>query len=830
MSDAPHTEELYREYRQKVLQGDEAGALAAIRRILQTDPHDTTAARDLQRRLRNHLSKETPVLNGLMQRGDMQALQTNLAHLLELATEKELREALPEYADWHKALARWQHECDQSELAELIGRIGGSKATEEQETDLLKSIEILADTKRLHLTPQQQQSISALKTTIRLAQEKQDREQYACSEIERLGSMLESMEASGDSELEEKKASFLHARIDKLRKQLTLLRRADIDIPEDMGKRAETSIARWNRAKAAVSRKRRLVLRVTLSLAGGCLLCGGIYYYLDSKAGSIANRLKDLMAYQQLSEAESLAGTVPENSILPTFGGLGNQLDNLQRWSSNIRLLARSIDKALQQLETNPDIFSLWNPSERQAFEHSINRLPPEYRTRRMEQWEDITRTYEQMLQNRRNHILSQISIDSIPMPALNGNFDTDAQKLREQQQKLEQAKQLFTANQRELGLSIDVLQPIHDRLSDLNSILHSIEQARSVETQLKEARTLETFKAYLQLLSPAKYQPVQNALAMSGKLPDYDTIVALVQFSGDNTYAERIKRSRQIHLHGQPTFTPEQPIARQQLEIIAELFRNQNFKKPYYRIRTQFGHYYLAEMRPVARNGEYIVERSPIDPRFSAISNNTATIPANQIAAIDTIDLTDFFQATGLKEPDFAYGKANLLRILGRIIDYDRPECPALAKAYFYGKILDFIQAYPYPEIPAACFSDTFERDKASFQHRQQDNVVELNATSWLATNPSTLKEEQQWADWFKRHKKPPYEQEVKNRLEEHGKRKPSYVGFIDHTGTPFFLHALPSDKPIWYISKTDYTLQLANNEESLENAAFLSPLISFL
>ncbi|OCA02202.1 hypothetical protein [Akkermansia glycaniphila] len=829
MSDSPHTEELYREYRQKVLQGDEAGALAAIRRILQADPHDKTAARDLQRRLRNHLSRETPVINDLMQRGDMSALQTNLARLLELATEKELHAALPEYADWQKALARWQHECDEAELAELIGCIG-STATEEQEADLLRNIETLTSAKRLNLTAPQQQSLAALKTTIRQAQEKRDREQYAATEIERLGSMLENMEASGDGELEEKKASFLHARIDKLRKQLTLLRRADIGIPEDMGERAEAAISRWNRAKATVSRKRRLALRFTLSLAGGFLLCGGIYYYLDSKASNIAGRLKDLMEHQQLSEAESLAGTVHENSILPSFGGLGNQLDNLQRWSSNIRLLARSIDNALNQLDANPDIFALWDPSERLAFGDSINRLPLEYRTRRMEQWANITRTYEQMLTNRRNHILSQISADSIPMPELTGNFDTDAQKLSEQQQKLEQNKQLFTANQRELGLSIDILQPINDRLSDINSILHSIEQARSVEAQLREARTLETFKAYLQLLSPAKYQPVQNALAMSGKLPDYDKIVALVQFSGDNTYAERIERSKQIHLNGQPTFTPEQPITQQQLEIIAELFRNQNFKKPYYRIRTQSGQYYLAEMRPSARDGEYIVERSPIDPRFSALSNNTATIPANQIASIDTIDLTDFFQAAGLKEPDFAYGKANLLRILGRIIDYDRPECPALAKAYFYGKILDFIEAYPHPEIPGACFSDTFERDKASFHHHLRDNVVELNAACWLATNPTTLKEEQQWADWFKRHKNPPYEQEVKNRLTAHDKRKPSYVGFIDHTGAPVFLHALPPDKPIWYISKNDYSLQLMNNEKSFENAAYLSPLISFL
>ncbi len=829
MSESPRTEELYREYRQKVLQGDEAGALSAIRRILQTDPNDETVARDLQRRLRNHLSNETPLLNGLMQRGDIPALQIQLARLQELATEKELRAALPEYADWQKAISRWQHDRDRAELAELIGHIG-RETTEEEEASLLQRIESLVASKELILDQQQQQSVASLKSTIRKAQEKQAQEQYIHTELERLASMLESMETSDEAELEGKNASFLHTRLDKLRKQLTLLRRADADIPGDMQERAENTIARWNRAKAAVSRKRRHILCFTLVLAGGVLLCGGIYYYLHSKANSIADRLQDLIAHQQFSEAEALAATVPENSILPTFAGLGSQLDNLKRWSGNIRLLTRSIDSALNQLDTDPGLFALWDPSERLAFAHSIDRLPPADRKPRKPKGPQKNRTNDQMKQHTPDLRLPKISADTGTMPELTGNFDTDTQKLQELQKNLEQSKQLFAANQRELGLSLDILHPVHARLADINSILHSIAQARTVETQLMEARTLETFKAYLQLLSPGKYQPVQQALAMCEKLPDYDTIVSLVQFAGDNTYAARIERSRQIHLNGQPTFTPAQPITQAQLEIVAELFRNQNFKKPYYRIRTQSGQSYLAEKMPTSLNGEYLVERSPIDPRFSALSNNTASIPANRIAAIDTIDLADFIQAVGLKEPDFVYGKANLLRILNRIVDYDRQECPALAKAYFYGKILDFIQAYPYPEIPGAAFSDTFERDKASFLHHRKSNAVELNASCWLASNATALKEEEKWAEWFKRHKNPPYEQEVLHKLKEHSKRKPSYVGFIGHAGNPVFIHALPPDKPIWYIRKNDYTLQLLNQSESLENAAFLSPLISFL
>lgn len=462
-------------------------------------------------------------------------------------------------------------------------------------------------------------------------------------------------------------------------------------------------------------------------------------------------------------------------------------------------------------------------PRQRAVLEHKLRTLAKKHDDL-TPRWAKICELEHIELEKQKQAVLEELLSPLPPVPCLEGCLVTDAQALRSQHKLLLERKLLlesvgnkYTVDQETQNKQLDV------RLQYLQSCLEDITSLQIFSARLPYIRSYDQYCEWLRELDPVTYVPAKQIAALLNCLPSEDRLRDLMLDPEQRLPKRILQVAERSIIQGESSFIPRYPANHVQVALMEDLFTSPSLRQKLLEITLSDGRVFYTEKPPTVDEESVRFSLSPLDPSY--VGGDDHNIVWYDTAGVwkRELDPTGLMVAADINRESFFRDK-NLPMVLTQVLQYEGVQCPALAQAYIYQRILQVMQVHDYPVIMGIRFAPKLRSDARSFTQLIHELGVELTPGCWLRNDKSLRRAEAAISRWFKQHRHHNYAKEMANNLQNLLQIRPYFCGYVAENGAPIFCRNVPKETLLWYFGQDGITT--SPNGDPLEHAAIFSPI----
>lgn len=327
-----------------------------------------------------------------------------------------------------------------------------------------------------------------------------------------------------------------------------------------------------------------------------------------------------------------------------------------------------------------------------------------------------------------------------------------------------------------------------------------------SFHKKVADVITYSELLKWRRFLTAGKYAPAQQAFSFLHHLPAINEWKH--RMSPINQYIphSKLHQAKNILMDEAPSFCAEFPASQEQYALADALFTSPSLHKKFYCVQLSNGHTYISEEHPQwTQDAEQLrINLSDIDTAYDKHPTKEIICQVQpQAVKIRRYDCSGLLRACGIHREQF-FTHAQLPQLLEKIAQYNSKECPQLAKAFVYDKILAMLLQHPlYKPQLIKQLSPKLARDAAGFITLRKKYANVMYGGAWLHHSSQSEAAEQDFGTWFKEHKNNNYNIEIEGNAPSYFQASPHYVGYVDASGASLLRRPLHPQMVIWYLGK---------------------------
>ncbi len=567
-------------------------------------------------------------------------------------------------------------------------------------------------------------------------------------------------------------------------------------------------------------RRRRLALAIGLPLVLAAATAGAqtLRHHAKEAQEALATALNSENP-ARVEQAMAAADSIP---LRLASMELRELIHKARLWTSLARRRQEEFEALLARLETGQGRISTLPLAQRAEAERCLRALPPSM-TELHERWQRLCDKEARALAAQREEILRRFRAPLPPLPELSGNLVSDDALLQQQQQQLSEREQEWRDARELFGADDTPARPLQERLAELRLLREDIAALRRSLDLLPTARSYAQYRKILGRLTPKRYAPALRMMDIRNSLPSEDKLRDRMQDHGRQLPPGMMEAARHALLDGGPSFTAAFSANARQLQYMEDVFTAKVLQKVLYEMSAPSLPSVIVEERPVPEEDSVSFSPSPLDPTYTLDTPRRITWHNPQGVFIRRIDTTTLLPQTGITRERF-FSRGNLPALLDALLRFEHRECPALARAYVFRRLLEVMAAHEWPTMFGIAYAPTMRADARSFAELMRSLPFPLEAGCWLRSTPETRRAEEAFARWFHERRHRHYAEEIARNFGALVQVHPRYIGFINAEGKAELFRQLPAETLLWYIS--DEGLTTTPPGEALESPALYSPV----
>ncbi|MBQ2380329.1 MAG: hypothetical protein II295_08085 [Akkermansia sp.] len=611
--------------------------------------------------------------------------------------------------------------------------------------------------------------------------------------------MLQAIAKNPESELSTKStASLLELKEIIDQSQQKIKRAAQKDSPALSAYRA-TLLSELRRR--GLGRMRRVGV-LAGSILGGLALLTGIGMLCYKRASDFEADLRTALkqnAWERVESISAVANT-PFNRFL--CSELEKTILDANRWMTHIENRRRWLDKHIVRIESGQGNVSDMRMSLRAEIERELSSMPADFNSLTT-RWQKLCDKERAALEHQKSRLVHELVSPLSDLPVFKGAPEQDAELLTELRREARNRHRLFRDAPQSYQLAPSLAAPAQERLVYIRECLAEIEAYKDQLNRLSYQRTYKDYQETLHSFHPRHYTPAVELLKVCSKLPAEENVKSLMLDPEQKNDANETQAAVATLLDGGPTFTQAYPATQQQVNLMEELFAAPSLNVCLYEITNADGELCYSEQEPTLDAQKRVhVKRSDLDPAYQQGNRDICWDDASSVWK-RTIDTRPLYKAVNIDKPSF-FRDRNLPQLLTTVLNFRHRDCPALARAVIYHRLLMLIREHKTRTLTGISYSPTLRKHAASFLKLVRKHGIELRSGCWLSKSPQMTAAEQEFEAWFRANRGTDYVREIRQNFGPLIKVGVRFSGYINEQGQPVIFRNLHPDTAIWYLSES--------------------------
>lgn len=361
--------------------------------------------------------------------------------------------------------------------------------------------------------------------------------------------------------------------------------------------------------------------------------------------------------------------------------------------------------------------------------------------------------------------------------------------------------------------------------LEDLRHYHEEAQALKDFRENLKEVVTYNELITQAQKKKATKYGPACNLFGFFHTLPTLEQWRKKMLPINKLISEGKVESAKAMLLRGGATYSTAFPVSQELYAQANELFAAPSLHQRFYQVFHDDGRVHISEefpQRSTANQGDVVFTLSAMDSAYSTTAAKTISWESSYVK-VRSICSAQLLQTCKINREEL-FLQANFPRLLEQIITVKAADCPTLAKAFVFHRVLQLMHGHPFFSLHLPQFAPTLTADAASFAklHKKHESVMHCGA--WLQIGSQIEAAERDFAHWFKTHQNRDYYVEIATTAAPLFSATPRYVGLADETGKPTLRIPLKASTVIWYMGHNG--IQAAAPGKLPEEARPYSPL----
>lgn len=555
---------------------------------------------------------------------------------------------------------------------------------------------------------------------------------------------------------------------------------------------------------------------------GSIALIVGTIILCQQRANSLNRDLTDALKarkQERLQTVLKVADTGFNRTLCPA---LEENIRDANLWLTTISSRREWIEKYILQVENGSTSVSGMRMSLRAEIEKELQALPDD-QPDLQQRWDRLCNKEKAQLEYQKA-VLTETLLRPLPeFPTFTGNIDADSSAITAQIKLIDQRQKLFDEAPKSYKLSPDLMSIALKRREQLTANLKEIAGLRRLLEKFPKVRTYKQHREQLQEYTPVHYTPAVTLMHVRSKLPAAESVQSLMQDPQRKIDDNEMKAAIKTLLEDGPTFTQNYPANRRQVHLMEDVFTAPSLRRRLLELSNADGAVCYSEEEPrIDQVGRVYIRRSDLDPLFTSQNRNTRWEDASCVWKV-TIDATPLQAAANINKPTF-FGQRHLPSLLTTVLNFEHKQCPALAQAFVYHRLLLLIKEHDHPLLTGLNYSPSLRNHYQSFNNLVKERNIELRAGCWLGKTKFQVEDEAAFRKWFNTHRGVDYNKEIKENFGDLVKIGAAYCGYINEERKAVIFRELPPSTTIWYL--TDSGIVASRADASLENPTIFSPI----
>lgn len=464
-------------------------------------------------------------------------------------------------------------------------------------------------------------------------------------------------------------------------------------------------------------------------------------------------------------------------------------------------------------------------PIRRMEIEQSLDALPKSADMLRKD-WAKFCEAEKQQLAAQRMQLMRKLAEPLPPMVEPGNDLKEDEQKLESLRSELMERCLIF-ADSHSTGMEDEALvEPAQRALKKVNAMLRENRRLQESLARLAAAQDYGSYRHQLALVSPKYYTALAAAKETAATLPDHGTMLRELISSGKNIPHNLLAAARKTLVQGESAISPEFPATTAETHAADDLLGCTALSTPLFAISNEKGDTFFSEAAPEVKDGRVHFLRSNLDPGKPTGSDAATTWPDPHWVSSRRIDPSPLAACLHTQDRTEFYAGLNYGKALAAVIRCQAPECPALARAYVYGKLLDMVKGSGQRMLTGLPYSPSLQADMREFDQLRKRCGVELDGNCWLHADPAHERAEKAFAEWFGKHTRADYSGEMAENFTGFMDISPRFCGFVQPDGSPCYSLRPQGRQMVWFL--TAEGLSTARHGEEMQGAIPFSPLFT--
>ena len=579
-----------------------------------------------------------------------------------------------------------------------------------------------------------------------------------------------------------------------------------------------------------IRRRRNVRLKKTLPKYGLTLLVlgllSGTVYLCRDRVCQLEQELSEALEQQRWERTRAVVQAVntPFNRLL--HPRLESTIFSANQWITSVNNCCTRLERLLKHVEDGAVAISSMQLSHRAQIERDLRALPPELIAHYKSRWQQLLDKEKQALDQQQQTLQKELEAPLPPFPELRNVPEADKLLLREQLTTMQEQRRRFYYAIESYNLPADLLRPFDDRINTLREYLMEINSVISLRESLIYSRSYKQHFKHLSNFRATRYEPAVELCRLAEQLPAEETVKGFLNHTEKKiTDPEQLEAALHTHLHGTATFTAKYPATPDQLHLMEDIFTAPTLYTPLYELIHENGEMCYSENKPLIDEQRRLhVRRSSLDPQ-ATLHNRQICWDDPTCVSMRLLSPIHLMEHLRLDKSDF-FREKNIPKLLGQVLNFSHRNCPALAQAFVYYRLLRLLDVHPYPLMSGVRYSPSMRQHAASFKQVALRHRLALQAGCWMGNTPAQQAAERDFRKWFSEHKGTDYSAEIRQNIAPLMKTGILYCGFIDEKGRAVLFRSLAEDKPIWYMSHGAFITSPAGAQP--EEAMGFSPVFT--
>ena len=547
-------------------------------------------------------------------------------------------------------------------------------------------------------------------------------------------------------------------------------------------------------------RKRRLAYLLLIALAG-VGTCAATTLHLKRKSDRIEHQLSTAISerdwetvHKQLALSEVSVYQFLNSSLPYTVG-------YAETWIQRQKEVHKQLQTHIEGMESGKIPVGTLSIHAIAEMERALRSLPAKINDL-SKRWNALHANNRSLFQKNREYVMNQLLSAPDIETLLTQDAEEDCRILEEKI--ILWADYLETCNAYDIPRSlVQKGQLYHEELTQFHTEAQAL---KSFHKKVADVITYSELLRWRRFLSAGKYAPARKAFSFLHSLPDIHEWKH--RMSPINQYIphNKLNQAKAILMEEAPSFCAAFPASQEQYALADALFASPSLHKKFYCIELSHGPSYVSEEHPQwAQDAPQLrIILSDIDAAYDKHPTKEIICRAQpQAVKIRRSDCSGLLRACGIRREQF-FSHAQLPQLLEKIAQYNRQECPQLAKAFVYDRILAILLRHPlYEPKLIKKLSPKLARDAASFITLRKKHAKVMYGGAWLHNTNQAEAAEKDFGAWFREHKNNNYNIEIEGNAPTYFQAKPHYIGYVDASATPILRHPLQPNMVIWYMGQ---------------------------